>query len=170
MINITQRIFEAIIRKFETHLSNEHWAWICCNIKLSESFLIEFKDSINFYHISRHQVLSENFIRRFDTQLNWFWITNKQKLSEGFIREFQNSVNWTWIGSCQVLSEEFIYEFDEYLIDNFYDICQYQKLNIDFIVNNLDKIIIPAILENKKIKLPKDLKEQLILIHKMSEL
>ena len=52
----------------------------------------EYKEIIdkyngNFSLISTHQTLSEDFIREFQDKVDWFWITRIQKLSEDFIKE-----------------------------------------------------------------------------------
>ncbi len=52
--------------------------------------------SIGIY-ISIYQKLSENFIREFQDKVDWNYISNYQKLSENFIREFQDKVDWNYI-------------------------------------------------------------------------
>ena len=47
--------------------------------------------SVQFYI---GNVLSEDFIREFQDKVNWEMISVTQKLSEDFIREFQNKVDW----------------------------------------------------------------------------
>ena len=44
-----------------------------------------------------YQELSENFIHEFKNKVNWFNISVYQKLSENFILEFDNKVNWHYI-------------------------------------------------------------------------
>jgi hypothetical protein len=50
------------------------------------------KDDCEF--ISYNQELSENFIRQFQDKVNWNMISFYQTLSEDFIRQFQDKVNW----------------------------------------------------------------------------
>ena len=50
---------------------------------LSEIFKIKL---IGMKYISIYQTLSENFIRDFQDKVNWEWISSQQKLSENFIR------------------------------------------------------------------------------------
>ena len=61
--------------------------------KLTEDFIREFKDKVNWCYISYYQKLSEDFIREFKNKVNWIWISKYQKLSENFIREFQYNVD-----------------------------------------------------------------------------
>ena len=42
----------------------------------------------------KNNKLSEDFIREFQDKVNWYCISACQKLSEDFIREFKNKVNW----------------------------------------------------------------------------
>ena len=81
------------------------------NNELTEEFIREFKDRVNWIYISVCQKLSEDFIREFEDIVDWYWISRSQKLSEDFIREFEDKVNWNMISKFQKLSEEFIKEF-----------------------------------------------------------
>jgi hypothetical protein len=61
--------------------------------------------------------LTEDFIREFSDKVDWDWISYSQNLSENFVREFQDKVNWKDIFKHQNLSESFIREFkDKFLI------------------------------------------------------
>ena len=62
------------------------------NNKLSEDFIIEFKDKVDWEYISKYQTLSEEFIRKFKNKVDWYWISKHQTLSEDFIREFQDKI------------------------------------------------------------------------------
>jgi hypothetical protein len=64
---------------------------------LSESFIREFADKINWYGISDSQQLSESFMREFADKLNWQDISTYQILSKSFIREFADRVDWWMI-------------------------------------------------------------------------
>lgn len=60
--------------------------------------------------------MSESFIREFRDYVDWEKISYKYSLSEGFIREFKNKVYWTGISSHEGLSEDFVREY-KYWID-----------------------------------------------------
>ena len=57
--------------------------------KLSDDFIREFQDKVDWNFISKYQKLSENFIREFQDKVDWYYIAMNQKLSKKFIREFQ---------------------------------------------------------------------------------
>lgn len=61
-----------------------------------------------FEDISLNQNLSEDFIREFQDKLEWRLISSWQKLSESFIQEFSHKLNWRRISTKQRLSKEFI--------------------------------------------------------------
>ncbi len=94
---------------------------------LSEPFIREFKDYVNWFYISRSQKLSESFIKEFKNKVDWNYISHYQKLSETFIREFKNYVNWDIISYSQKLSEAFIREFENKV--NWDTISYHQKLS-----------------------------------------
>ena len=65
--------------------------------------------------ISRYQKLSEDFIREFKNRVEWGYISEFQKLSENFIREFKDKVDWYNIITNQELSKDFRKEFRHYI-------------------------------------------------------
>ena len=60
---------------------------------LTEDFIREFADKVNWYYISLYQHLSEDFIREFANRVNWNAVSANQRLSEDFIREFKDKVD-----------------------------------------------------------------------------
>jgi len=57
--------------------------------------------------------LSEDFIREFQDKLDWIYISAYQKLSKDFILEFKNKVNWNYIEEYQNITEENIEEYEK---------------------------------------------------------
>ena len=105
---------------------------------LTEDFIREFKDKVDWYYISVYQNLSEDFIREFQDKVNWNAISEYQRLSEAFIREFQDKVNWSSISARQKISEDFIREFQDKV--DWVIISVYQKLSENFICDFQDKV------------------------------
>ena len=130
------KLSEDFIRE---NADNVNWTYVSVNQNLSEGFIREFQDKVNWYFISIYQKLSfEEFIREFQNKVNWHWISIYQKLSEEFIREFQNKIDWIYISIYQKLSEGFIREnADKVFWEN---ISKYQKLSEEFIKEFQDKI------------------------------
>jgi len=65
--------------------------------KLSEEYIRENADSIDqkgWNYISSKPILSEDFIREFADRLDWEQISRKQPLSDKFINEFEDYVDW----------------------------------------------------------------------------
>jgi hypothetical protein len=95
----------------EDELSVQDWDGICEYKKLSEEFIREFEDKIDWVIVSRNQTLSEGFIRDFKNDVFWHYVSGCQILSEDFIREFEDKLTWRYISEYQNLSENFIVEF-----------------------------------------------------------
>ena len=72
-------------------------------------------DYKGWYEVSEHEGLTEDFIREFQDKVDWDCISKYQRLSEDFIREFKYSVDWYYISAYQHLSVEFIEEFKDRL-------------------------------------------------------
>lgn len=79
-----------------------NWFDKCCNENLSEEFIIENSEHINWSAISEFSELSEDFIRKYKHKLNWRWIFLSQKLSDEFIKEFAWIYRLTRIRNYQI--------------------------------------------------------------------
>ena len=105
-------------------------------IKWEKFYNPEFDwDDWKFY---TDNILSEDFIREFQDKVDWLYICKFQKLSEDFIREFKDKVWWRNIFINQTLSEDFIMEFKDE-VDAW--ALEFQQLSEDFknkIINELD--------------------------------
>lgn len=132
-----ENITEEFIRQ---NLYQLDWLEISKNTnRLSDEFLIEFQDKLNWKYLtcksdySEKLVrcgisngwpldlvfcdinVSEDFIREYENKLDpssWIGISRNQCLSEEFIREFQDKVYWKFIREKQKLSDEFLDEFN----------------------------------------------------------
>ncbi len=72
--------------------------------------------------------LSEDFIKEFKDNVDWDWIWQKQHLSEDFILEFLDKADecsWRYISYVQNLSFDFILDFDDKIVFD----CLAQKEN-----------------------------------------
>ena len=92
--------------------------------KLSEDFIREFKDKVNWVYISQYQKLSEDFIREFKGKINWYCIDQYQKLSKDFIGEFRLTLpknNW-------------LYTTKKEKLQNIKKNTQYEVINNNYII------------------------------------
>ncbi len=78
----------------ETNLDLEKRAWKQVNSasKLSENFLRDHIQYLNWYAVSKYQPLSDTFIRDFYDKLHWNYISTYQKLSNDIITEFSDKI------------------------------------------------------------------------------
>ena len=119
---------------------------------LSEDFIEEHADKVNWDYISIYQNLSENFIEKHQDKVNWLYITIHQKLSENFIEKHQDKVNWFGITMLQNLSEDFIERnYDKLKISI---ICNFQNLSKEFLERKFS-IVYNCGKENRTIKIYK---------------
>ena len=134
-LSMHKGLTEDFIREFADEVDYET---ISTYQLLSEDFIREFADRVDWDTISVYQHLSEDFIREFKDKVDWFYISEYQHLSEDFIREFKDRVHWGCISNYQNLSESFIREFADKV--NWYWISHYQRLSEDFIREFKDKV------------------------------
>lgn len=81
---------EDFIRELYEKSSNDdcwgdHFDYIALNQNISEDFIREFQDKLDWRFISSWQILSESFIEEFSHKIHWKRISGKQKLSKEFI-------------------------------------------------------------------------------------
>ena len=81
-------------------------------IEWEEYYNPDFNWNSSDLYVSNN-TLTEDFIREFKDRVNWEFIAMSQKLSEDFIREFQDRVSWQMISINQKLSEDFRREFQD---------------------------------------------------------
>ena len=134
-LSLCESLTEDFIQEFKDKVD---WFSISRYPHLSEDFIRKFADKVDWYYISAYQCLSEDFIREFQDRVAWDWIVKYQPLSEDFIREFKDKVNWNYISANQHLSENFIREFKDEV--NWAWISAYQHLSKEFVEEFKDKI------------------------------
>jgi hypothetical protein len=105
---------------------------------LSEEFLEQFKDYINWRRISVYQKLSESFIRKYKHKFDWKNIDKFQKLSSSFREEFKYKLDFktyknnkkSWLYASNETKIEYIRTKTKFeIIDNSY-IISYGSTNI----------------------------------------
>jgi len=169
IILIHQSISENFIKNnipLNVSLSTVFWNYISKYQSLSDIFMFENINVINFKNIFQFQKLSETFITNISINLDkkhWKSISKYQTLSEDFIRKYRNNIDWYYVSKYQKLSDKFVIEFREklncvkvlkhqrispYVIKSFnfleyYEwkcISKYQKLTSDFIIEFYEKL------------------------------
>ena len=86
--------YDNIVQKVRAN-PKASWNWHkVSTAKLTEDFIREYQDSVDWTLISTHQKLSEPFIREFKDKLGWWCISRFQTLSEDFMKEFCNEIFW----------------------------------------------------------------------------
>ncbi len=106
---------EEILLQFKDKID---WKQACISQKLSMEFIDNNFNMLKpyLYEVCKYQKLTEKFIRNHKNELDWNTISEYQKLSERFILEMSDYVNWVWISEKQKLSKEFILQNKDKLI------------------------------------------------------
>jgi len=111
ILYFSDNLSDEFFYKFKDYIKD--WKSVSIFKKLSEKFMIDFSDKLDFEKISFHQNLSESFIEKFSDRLNWLSLSVTQKLSESFIVKYQDLIDWESISYKQKLSEDFIRNFKD---------------------------------------------------------
>lgn len=108
--NISPELFEYLNNKYII-LPSSLIAYIVKNQNnITKEFIEKYNKNIDWTILcDQYHRLTEPFMREFHEYLDWNKISKAQKLSEKFIEDFQNKVNWKYIFNYQSsLSPEFI--------------------------------------------------------------
>lgn len=106
---------------------------------LTEEFIENNKNTLNWKKIWKYQHVSVNFIRTYIHKVVWKDICKFQILDEQFIRDFHKKISWMFVSMYQKLSDEFIIEFSHKM--DKHKIIKYQNINFEtYILLDLDKI------------------------------
>lgn len=98
------------------HKDQLDWTAVCRWQKLEQSFIEQMDQYVNWIAISKWQLhLSEDFIRRNWNKLNKPLLAKHTTFSQSFLREFRNCINWDEVVINQELTIDFIREFRDQL-------------------------------------------------------
>jgi hypothetical protein len=149
IISESQTMSESFLKEFKTTL---RWDIVCTHHLLSESFLEEIQEDvfIDWENFSTKKITEET-IRHYEKYIFWNLLSTYSNLSENVIRNYKDKVFWIEISEYQILSEKFINEFKDRVY--WTRISRYQKISYEFILQNISKINILSLSQNKLIEL-----------------
>jgi len=143
------------------NIDRTDWDHIIIVLKPTELFIREFRNKLNWYYVSKYQILSEafidefnehiyweilyykgiysnNFIDKYSTKLNWDKLSRYIDLSENFMDTYGHKINWYHISYNHNLTEYLIEKYSSRL--NWYQIFSYRKISIPFMFKFRNKI------------------------------
>lgn len=85
------------IKKIRSNPQKNLKANLASKYSLSEEFIEEFQNYLDWEDIFYYQKLSPSIIKKFSERVNWESISCRQKLPEDLIKEFSDKVNWSLI-------------------------------------------------------------------------
>ena len=88
---------------------------LCKDFILSEKFMRDYANYLDWGSISVYQTLSENFMKEYKHRLVWYYVTRNQKMSDEFIREMKDYITWSSFPYEKVKSIDFIREWKDYI-------------------------------------------------------
>lgn len=112
-------------KKAPTSFTEKEVGSMCSCQKMSEKFIREMKDHLNWTQIcyNRNINLTESFIDEMKDYINWplmSWMYGK-RWSLDFIKEHASYINWTALCQVKKFPEDFIIEMKDYIdFDNLF--------------------------------------------------
>lgn len=75
--------------------------FISCYHPLSEQFISEFADRLEWIYISSAQKMSEEFMNKYEHKLDFHFLPQYRRLSNEFIKKYEDRWNWLTIAETQ---------------------------------------------------------------------
>ena len=106
------------------YIAGPNW-WPVYRQKLSEQFMRDFRDRIDWMSICICQNLTESFMREMKDYVKWNYAAENQKMSKDFIIEFHDRINYYCLiknrhKDMKKLSELLIYELSLVVDENLF--------------------------------------------------
>ena len=74
----------------------------------------------NYKEVSKNDTLSAEFLMEFKEDLDWYYLSRTHKFSEEFLEEHKDDIEWYYLSHEYELSEEFIEKMKDYYIGMIY--------------------------------------------------
>ena len=108
-------------KHYKKIILNYNWLNDVYKYKLTEKFIEDFQDKLDWYYISFSQKLSCDFMRKFKNKIYWPFISKTQQFDRDFINDFAHKLDMYWVSKNIFMSEknkEYALEFIQKVITN----------------------------------------------------
>jgi hypothetical protein len=132
---------ESFLREFIKNIDNIDsgvWGIISGYQRLSERFIIDFKDKLDWKCISSFQVLSDKFIEEFKDKIDWAYLSINNSLSENIIRKYPDKIDWNYNDLYSNKPVSFFQEFKDYI--NWSSVIVYKNHDEEFLCEFIEYI------------------------------
>lgn len=100
--------YPCTVETFREYCWNEDNFWgVSKVVNLSEEFILEFREELNWAFVIQNSQLSANVIRKCEEFIHWDLLSKYQILSLDIIETYAGRVNWASIFVYQDLPQEF---------------------------------------------------------------
>lgn len=96
--------------------------------QISEEFIREWNDKLNWMLLSFHYTFSYEFLREFKDKLDWRPICSHYKINNDFLREFFNYINWHFVARFQEFDFDFVKKWETELRPHIYAVIENESL------------------------------------------
>jgi hypothetical protein len=149
----------------DEHFDKINWRIACENQQLPLSFLRKHINDLEmpWELISRHQKITEEIANEFVDVLIWKEISMYQidlikNCSDDFLRMHKNRLDWGYISAIRDMTEDAIEEFSKYV--HWTLISWEQNISVEFFIKHIDKLDMYFLSMNVKLKdVLEDIKE-----------
>lgn len=136
----------------EVELNNIHWNFLSCQwrMKLPDSFIVRFRDYLNFYELSKRGNLSDYILNTLEGHWNWHIIIRMVKNITPFILRKYRSLNLYFPGGglSNISRRIKLEDIDSYSDIISWEIISKRKdLSKKFIAKNMDKLNVDTLLK-----------------------
>lgn len=128
---LNDSIMRKIMVKTKVHFPSDFNKMIPQYQVLTEDFMRDFKDKLDWDTISLCQTLGSTFIDEFADLLNWSIMSETQMLTIDQMQNYAPNLHWNGVSKFQVLTPEFIVKYKHML--NWDSLPQYQTITAEIL-------------------------------------
>lgn len=116
MQQLTQRpLSEDFIRRHKDEFNAQSWYSISIFSKLSEKFMDEFANYLDWEQLSKWQTFGIRFALKYENKIAWNEVGDHVYLTTNFMNKFKNKLNWQLLAMTQLWNDKKIHQFLDYI-------------------------------------------------------
>jgi hypothetical protein len=113
-------------------LYRHHW--------ISENFIEENADWLNWSFLVSYQPLSTKLIEKYHLKIDFDTLIEYQKVSQKILLKFREQINVDKLTKYHTLTDKFIARYHDLFCMSWGNICFYQKLSLQFLIDHKHNI------------------------------
>ncbi|HUS49309.1 MAG TPA: hypothetical protein VMZ91_04045 [Candidatus Paceibacterota bacterium] len=123
------------------------WLKITLDDKLSEDFIREYPDRVQWFCLGNHYRFSDKFIEDFKSEINWKILSWNNEFPDSFLDKYKDRIFWDEYCYKHECSETTIRKFRDYIV--WWRLLETQSFSDEFLSEFVSEFDIEWLIENE---------------------